>query len=173
MTAWDSRQAVLTNLDSWGFNGRIAVRNDDDGFNGRLRYQQEAGDFDAVMSGPLGIGTVRLERSGDDLQFTDKNGTTTAFTNPDVELRYRFGWDVPLDSLRFWALGVPDPARPAETELDDAGQLALAIEQGGWRIQVSKYRETGGQAMPQRLTVSNGETRVTLVIDKWHIEAPR
>lgn len=172
MSAWETRQAVLASIETWGFNGRIAVRTAADGFNGKLRYEQQEGDFQAVMSGPLGIGTVRLERADDKLYFTDKNGTETRFTEPEVELKYRFGWDVPLESLRYWALGIPDPARPAETSLNATGQLAT-LEQGGWSVNVPKYRETGGQAMPERLTVTNGETRVTLVIDRWRLEPPR
>ena len=172
MTAWETRQAVLAGLETWGFNGRIAVQTANDGFNGKLRYQQDSGNFLAIMSGPLGIGTVQLERRGDDLRFTDKDGVETQFTDPDVELRYRFGWDVPLDSLRYWALGIPDPSRPGSTSLNEAGQLAT-LEQGGWSVNVAKYRETGGQAMPQRLTVTNGETSVRLVIDAWRLGAPR
>ena len=173
MSVWESRKVLLGSLEDWGFNGRIAVRGADDGFNGKLRYQQVAGDFEAVMSGPLGIGTVKLARSGEDLRFTDKNGTVTAFTDPDVELRYRLGWEVPLDSLRYWALGIPDPERPAEAALDEAGGLATTIEQDGWSIDVAKYGDIGGQAMPKRLIVTNGETRVTLVIDRWRLEALR
>ncbi len=172
MTAWETRQAVLAGLESWGFNGRIAVRTADDGFNGKLRYQQDSGDFRAVMSGPLGIGTVQLERADDALYYTDKDGIQTRFTDPEVELRYRFGWDVPLESLRYWALGIPDPGRPAETSLNEAGQLAT-LTQGGWSVDVGKYRDAGGQAMPQRMTVTNGVTRVTLVIDSWRLGPSR
>ena len=172
MSAWETRQVVLAGLESWGFNGRIAVRTSEDGFNGKLRYQQDSGDFLAVMSGPLGIGTVQLERADDALFYTDKNGNQTRFYDPEVDLKYRLGWDVPLESLRYWALGIPDPDENAETKLNEAGQLD-SLEQSGWNVSVARYRETGGQAMPQRMIVTNGVTRVTLVIDKWRLGPPR
>ena len=166
ISPWDARREFLGNLDTWAFNGRIAVRAEDDGFNGKLRYHRADGNFDATVSGPLGIGTVRLEGSDGVLSFTDKDGLTTEFTEPETELKYRFGWDVPLESLRYWALGIPDPARPAETVLNDAGQLA-SMAQGGWDIEVKRYRETGGEYMPQRLTVTKPGAKLTLVIDRW------
>jgi outer membrane lipoprotein LolB len=169
---WEVRRETLASLDAWAFNGRIAVRTTEDGFNGKLRYRQAAGDFEAIMSGPLGIGTVMLERDDGRLTFTDKEGVETVFVDPERELELRFGWDVPLDSLRYWALGIPDPARPAETTLDGSGQLA-SMMQDGWDIAVNRYREAGGQPMPQRLTVTNDVTRVILVIDRWDIPGPR
>jgi outer membrane lipoprotein LolB len=172
LSNWDIRREALAGLDAWAFNGRIAVRTAEDGFNGKLRYRQAAGDFEAVMSGPLGIGTVLLERDDGTLMFTDKDGVETVFVDPERDLQLRFGWDVPLDSLRYWALGIPDPARPSETTLDESGQLT-SMAQGGWDIAVNRYREAGGQAMPQRLTVSNDTTRVVLVIDRWDIPGSR
>lgn len=166
ITPWEARQAFLSGLDTWAFNGRVAVRTDVDGFNGKLRYRHAGGDFEAVLSGPLGIGTVRLERNDGVLVFTDKDGLVTEFDDPEVDLEYRFGWDVPLDSLRFWALGIPDPSRPAETALNEAGQLA-SMAQGGWDIEITRYDETGGEAMPSRLVVADEATKVTLVIDRW------
>ncbi len=169
ISPWDARREFLGNLDAWAFNGRIAVRAEDDGFNGKLRYRRRESDFEAIVSGPLGIGTVRLEGRDGALSFTDKDGVTTEFTEPETELKARFGWEVPLESLRYWALGIPDPARPADTVLNEAGQLASMV-QGGWDIEVERYRETGGEFMPQRLTVTKPGAKVTLVIDRWDFE---
>lgn len=172
LDSWERRQAVLATLDDWGFNGRIAVRSSDDGFNGKLRYTQVDGDFEATLSGPLGIGTVQLAGGTGGLVYTDKDGIETRFRHPDIELEQRFGWNVPLSSLRYWALGIPEPGRPAVTELDESGRLD-ALEQAGWSVAFPRYRDAGGQAMPQRLVAKNGDTRVTLVIDNWRIPAPR
>ena len=166
ITPWEARKALLGGLDAWAFNGRVAVRTAADGFNGKLRYRHTGDNFEAVLSGPLGIGTVQLVRDEGVLVFTDKDGIVTEFTDPEIDLEYRFGWDVPLESLRYWALGIPDPARPADTALNADGQLA-SMAQGGWDIEVTRYDETGGEVMPKRLTVTSETTKVTLFIDRW------
>lgn len=166
ISEWETRQGVLGGLDEWEFNGRIGVRTGEDGFNGKLRYVQARRGFEATVSGPLGIGTVRLEGDDRSITLTDNDGVRTELEDAELELRYRYGWTIPVASLRYWALGIPDPGQPAETVLNDDGQLA-SLAQGGWSVDISRYDEGGGQRMPGRLTAENSDTRVRLVIDHW------
>ena len=166
ISAWESRQAVLGALDQWRFNGRIAVKTSDDGFNGKLRWEQSKDAFEATVSGPLGFGTVRIEGDENGVQITDKDGVTTVLRDVEAELYYRYGWTIPVQSLRYWVLGIPDPRVPAETQFDDE-ERASRIEQRGWGVEVGRYREAGGQQMPARLIATREETTVRMVIDNW------
>ncbi len=166
ISQWDNRQAILGRLDKWQFSGRIAVKTSADGFNGKLRWFQDEASFRATVSGPLGIGTVRIEGDGDSVEITDKDGTATVLQDVEMELYYRYGWTIPVESLRYWVLGIPDPRVPAATEFDDLDRVSR-IEQRGWNVDVGAYREAGGQQMPARLVASSRETSVRLVIDKW------
>lgn len=164
---WDRRSTVLGQVDQFDFNGRIAVKAGDDGFNGKLRWYQDAADFRATVSGPLGIGTVRIE--GDDrvVEVTDKDGVTSVLADVEAELYYRYGWTIPVESLRYWALGIPDPRVPADMTFGDAGELT-ELAQRGWTVSISRYREAGGgQPMPRLLNASNSATNVRLIIDRW------
>ena len=114
----------------------------------------------------MGIGTVVIEGTDDAIVLTDKDGDKTALIDPDSELYYRYGWTIPVASLRYWALGIPDPEIPSESELDDQGRLSK-LEQGSWAVAISRYRENAGQEMPRTLTATNPDTRVRMVIDKW------
>jgi outer membrane lipoprotein LolB len=166
INAWDTRTTVLAGLEAWEFSGRIAVRTGNDGFNGKLRYSQDEKGFKATVRGPLGIGTVRLEGDDRNVVLTDKDGIRTELQDAELELRYRYGWTIPVASLRFWALGIPDPAEPADTELNENGQLE-SLRQQDWSVSISRYRDGGGQLMPSHLTAENSDTRVRLVIDHW------
>ena len=163
---WDSRRYLLEGLDEWEFNGRIGVVAGDDGFNGSLRWAQDGDDFNATVSGPLGMGTVRLEGDGRQVRLTDKDGVTTELVDAEADLYIRYGWTIPVSSLRFWALGIPDPALPADTKFDGNGQLST-IDQRGWTVQITRYGEGGGQPMPTRLTAISEATKVKLVVHKW------
>ena len=163
---WESRRALLGELDDWAFNGRIGVVAGDDGFSGSLRWLQQGDDFEATVSGPLGIGTVRLDGNGRRVQLTDKDGNRTVLEDAERDLYLRYGWTIPVRSLRYWALGIPDPELPAETVLGDDGQL-LSLVQGGWQVDITRYGEGGGQAMPTRLRAASEQTRVKLAIHTW------
>ena len=163
---WETRQQVLGGLRDWSFKGRVAVKSGDEGFNGKINWTQQDARLTATVSGPLGVGTVRIEGDGSALVLTDKDGSRTELEDAELDLRYRYGWTIPVTSLRYWALGIPDPSVPAETRFDDRGQL-VSLRQGGWNVDISRYRDGGGQPMPAILTASNPDTRVRMVIDSW------
>ncbi len=163
---WEVRNEVLGSIERWSFKGRIAVKAGDEGFNGKFNWTQDDEAFEATVGGPLGMGTVRIEGDGKTVVLTDKDGVSTVLEDAELELRWRYGWTIPVNSLRYWALGIPDPGTAAVTELDDDGRLER-LEQGGWIVEIASYQEGGGQQMPRILSATNPETRVRMVIDRW------
>ena len=163
---WSARTTVLGDLDEWEFSGRIAVKTATDGFNGKLRWSQDKDEFEVTASGPLGAGAVRIEGDRQSVVLTDKDGVTSELVNVELEFRYRYGWTIPVTSLRYWALGIPDPSSAAETVFNDAGELE-SLTQRDWSVTFSRYADGGGQLMPKVLTAENSDTRVRLVIVYW------
>ena len=163
---WQTRQELLVDVDEWEFAGRIGVSAGDEGFNGQLWWRQDGIVFRARISGPLGVGTVFINGDRRELTVTDSDGVVTELIDAEVELRQMYGWTIPVTSLRFWALGIPDPAGPAETDFGDDGQLSK-LRQRNWQVDFTQYREGGGQLMPRRLTAVSDDVKVRLVIDNW------
>ena len=139
---WQVRQQVLGGIESWGFTGRIAVSAGDDGFNGSLHWEQRRDYFDARLSGPLGAGSVRINGDTDTIKVTDNDGTVTELADAERASQRVYGWDIPLASLRYWALGIPDPAIPSESIFTTQGDLST-MEQGGWQVSIDQYRAAG------------------------------
>ena len=166
MPDWESRRAILQEVTRWEFQGRIGASAGDEGFNGKLWWWQRDDDFRATISGPLGFGKVKIAGFGSRFTITDKDGAVTEIADAEEDLRARFGWTIPVDSLRFWALGIPDPGFPAVSEFNDDGLLA-SLEQQGWRVTINQYRAAGNQPMPRRLVAVSDGARVVLVIDDW------
>ena len=163
---WRARLGVLTALDQWSFSGRIGVSNAADGFNGRLRWRQDADRFEASVSGPLGAGAISITGDTRTVVIDEGDGNVLRMSDPEFELKLRYGWTIPVESLRYWALGIPDPGQPANMDFGEGGTLTR-IAQSGWTVDIPQYREGGGQLMPRRITAVNGDSRVRLVIDNW------
>lgn len=166
ITDWEMRQEVLVGVDRWQFRGRVGVKAGDEGFNGNLKYDQDNDAFEATLSGFLGMGTVKLSGEGESVTLTDNKGEVTKLRDAEQDLRNLYGWTIPVASLRFWALGIPDPSAEAITEFDDEGLLS-SMQQRGWTVTIGEYRDGGGQRMPRRVTAVNDDARVRLVIDDW------
>ena len=163
---WQTRKDLLVGVDEWEFAGRIGVSAGDEGFNGQLWWRQDGIVFRARISGPLGVGTVFINGDRRELTVTDRDGKVTELVDAENELRQMYGWTIPVTSLRFWALGIPDPASPADAEFSADGQLSK-LRQQNWQVDFTQYREGGGQLMPRRLTAVSDDVKVRLVIDKW------
>jgi outer membrane lipoprotein LolB len=166
MGDWETRQRVLAKTQRFEFHARIGVKAGDDGFNGKLWWWQRDADFRATIGGPLSIGTVRIAGYGNEFTLTDKGGNVVRIYDAEADLQAMYGWSLPVESLRFWALGVPDPANVAVTEFGRDG-LPSSIRQLNWRVEISQYRYAAGQLMPRRLTAVRDDTKVVLLIDDW------
>lgn len=166
LSDWEQRRDTLTSLSEWEFRGRIGVSAGGDGFNGKLTWWQHDDVFVARVSGPLGVGAVRIQGDERQISVTDEDGEVTEMQDAEADLYRRYGWTIPVTSLRYWALGVPDPSSPAETVFGDHGRIAR-LEQRNWIVQIDEYSDGGGQPMPRRMSATHRETRVRLVIDDW------
>ena len=166
LSDWETRTRVLADLGDWEFKGRIGVSASGEGFNGKLRYYQDDEDFRATISGPLGFGTIQIQGDRQQVTIIDKDGEEWLLPDPEVDLQVMYGWTIPVASLRYWALGIPDPMELAFIDFDEEGRLT-SLEQGNWHIKIVKYREGGGQSMPRLLTAVSGDNKLRLVIDNW------
>ena len=120
-----------------------------------------------ALEGPLGAGAVHIDAEGCDLHIVMANGARLQNDAARAELAARLGFDPPLASLRYWILGVPDPARPADETLDPVRQHLTRLEQDGGRIDYAGYVAVGGEWLPVRLTLERADVRVKLLVDDW------
>ena len=164
---WATRRPELQSREHFGLRGRVAVAAGNQGFNARLRWAQDGDRAQLALEGPLGAGAVHVEAAGNDLEITTANGTRLTSAAAHAELDARLGFDPPLVSLRYWILGVPDPALPATETLDPLRQRLTRLEQDGWRIDFGSYLAVGGEWLPARVTLERADVRVKLLVDDW------
>ncbi len=172
-TAWAERQRVLAAVRGFQLNGRVAVKGG--GLSGALRWQQDGEHFSLRIAGPFGAGALSMEGTPALVAIRGKD-IDLVTTEAETVLAQRTGWRLPLDSLRWWVLGTPDPALAlGQLTLDDAGQ-ALQLQQAGWTLRYSDYhREPSSPvpvappALPRRIEASQrtaaGEWMATVVLE--------
>ena len=164
--SWDARRAELQARGTFELAGRVAVAAGEEGFNARLRWQQSGSVSELALDGPLGAGGLRLTSDGTQLVLTSARGERLDADAARAEVERRLGFEPPLGSLRYWVLGVPDPASAATEQLDSEARLAR-LEQNGWNIEYTSYAPVEGRWLPQRLTLRRDDVRVRLLIERW------
>jgi outer membrane lipoprotein LolB len=163
---WEVRRAALQQRDRFDLSGRIAVAAAQEGFNAKLRWNQQGARSSLALDGPLGVGGVRITADGDALNVINARGEQLDSEAARREIAARLGFEPPLQSLRYWVQGVPDPAHPADEVLDENKRLAT-LRQDGWQIDYSNYAAADGQWLPSRMTLKRDDVRVRLLVDGW------
>jgi len=163
---WEVRRAALQARGNFDLTGRIAVAAAQEGFNAKLRWQQQGSQSELALDGPLGVGGVRITSDRGSVSVLNSRGERLDNEAARREIETRLGFEPPLASLRYWVLGVPDPARPADETLDDTRRLAT-LKQDGWQIDYGSYANVHGESLPSRVTMKRENVRVRLVVDGW------
>ena len=166
--SYAERQTLLQRYDRWQVRGRVAVRTPDDGFSASLAWRQEGKQVAARLHGPLGRGTVLLDGNPRRLTLTHGDGLVEVHDDPEFSLRQRYGWTVPVQSFRFWVLGIADPALPGDFDIDETGRLS-ALSQGRWSVEYRDYQRVGDGELPRRLVATSDDVRLTIVLKAWEI----
>lgn len=167
--SWRARQATLSAITTWSFDGRIGVTLGKQGWHADLRWQQRGKDYDIRISGPLGQGAGLLQGGPSGVVLTTPDRKQTRAADAESLMYAKFGWWVPVSGLRYWLRGLPDPATPAKTTLDARNQLTHLV-QADWDIHFTRYARVGAVSLPDRLTLENDTMKVKLIIDSWHVK---
>ncbi len=176
---WDVTRPELQSLDHFALKGRVAVAAGKDGFNATLHWTQNGTRSQVSLEGPLGAGGVQITADGANLSIVNSHGDHLDSDAARAELVARLGFDPPLSSLRYWILGVPDPAMPAQEMVDPQQHRLQGLEQNGWQVDYGGYMPgnagapsaagagSPSPALPAKMTVQRSGVRVRLVVDGW------
>lgn len=167
--SWEERRPQLQARERFELKGRVAIAVADQGVNANLQWIQAGERTQLTLEGPFGVGAVRISAAGNDLAIVNADGQRVDSDAAHAELTSRLGFDPPLQSLRYWIQGVPDPATPATQTLEPGEQRLQGLAQGGWSILYTAYSLVGNEWLPARLTVQRDSVRVRLLVDGWRL----
>ncbi len=163
------RRAQLQALTHFSLKGRVALSANGNGFNANLRWTQDHSRSQVALEGPLGVGGLQVTADGEALTLVTSRGDRISDQAAHAELIARLGFDVPIASLRYWVLGVPDPASAAEETVDAAQQRLSTLAQDGWQVTYTEYTDAAGEVLPARLTLEREAVRVRVFVEDWQL----
>ena len=159
-------QNKLYELQRWAFDGRIAITGKNDGWNANINWEHTPNEDLIKLSGPLGQGgaTIQLNSTG----VTIDRGGGDVQSSADVEgfINRQVGLAVPVKSLRYWVIGLPEKSEPANA-------IEKGFEQAGWRNQYKAMQPVEKHVLPRNMTVTNETVKLKLFIDQWILDDKR
>ena len=141
----------------WELRGRLAVNGPNGGGQARIQWTRSAAWHRIDVSGPFNQGAVRIETDETGARAQHANGAIR--TAPDAQTLFALetGWQLPVDALNFWLLGVPVPGTEYVHTLDASGR-ATSLVQAGWRVRYEDYVRDGIGDFPSRVFLSWPDT---------------
>jgi outer membrane lipoprotein LolB len=165
---WAQRQRVLSPIKNWELNGRLSMSAANEGWQASLRWQHRDHRQTINLAGPLGGGALRLTKDEHGASLRDADQQTYRAHDLRTLMRRMTGWDVPLDGLHYWVLGVPMPEVPRQEQIDDWGR-PKTMHQLGWDIEFLEYTRVGLHDLPAKLFLK----RRLPGVDNGDIDGPR
>jgi outer membrane lipoprotein LolB len=158
---WMARQTTLQSWARFDLRGKVSIVRGEQSVVAGVRWRQRGDALRLGLEGPLG--TAASEWSFDSV----RSDATLA------DLEGRLGVALPIASVRYWALGVPDPSLEVQSVEIIANRLQ-ALQQQGWSIRYLDYAPVPGARfeLPRRLQLESSEVRVRLFIESWESLSP-
>lgn len=170
--AWKEHNTRMLGLRDWHLEGKLGYRGNGDGGSAWIDWQQSGEGFDVHLSGPFGAGTTRLHGDEGAAVLSQSGHGDRVAANPSLLTADLFGWTLPVEQLRYWVRGIPDPQLPVTALRLDAGGTLAYLQQEEWQLQFSDYSATAAGVLPSRIVANRNEPgtgaiAVILVIKAW------
>lgn len=165
-----ARQERLLSLTHWEARGRVAIKSADTGGQGSLQWLQTGSAALIRLSGPFGAGAYEINWMPGQITVSSRgNEAALEYVGADAAERFlaeQVGWSFPVTSVRYWLLGLADPAAPAAEQVDARGRIQ-ELQQSGWVVRYEDYAQSATTWLPRKLVIEGKQLRVRFVIDTW------
>ena len=155
-------RAHLYDIQGWRLEGRLAITAPNDSWSANIEWNHQPDVEKIKLSGPLGQGTVVIELAGNVVKIDRGGGNVQTSNQPEQFINQQLGMFVPLQSLRFWAVGLPESGQAFQETAD-------GFVQDGWLVAYKGMQNSGAEAMPHKMAVTNERMKLKLIIDQWDI----
>lgn len=150
----------LYQMERWSLEGRLALTGNNDSWQASINWGHRPDNEKIKLSGPLGQGATVIQLTGDLVTIDRGDDDVQSSTQPEEFINQQLGMFVPVRSLRYWVVGLPEPGRAFV-------ETATGFTQGGWLIEYWQMQQVDAQSMPRKITVTNERVKLKLFIDQW------
>lgn len=168
--AWKQRQAQFAKMRVWRLQGRVGIQFSDQSASFGLSWLQTGKDnYEMNIKNPL-TGSILAHLQGSANEVTLKaNNKTYKDANAERLLQGQLGVSLPLDGMKYWVRGIPDPKAAVEAvKLDEQGRPE-SLQQAGWKISYSGWQGANWQALPRKINLTRvqANTKVKVIAKDW------
>ena len=167
---WEQRKTVLSGVNNWSINGRLALVNGDESWHLNMKWQREGENYVLDLSGPFGTGHAQLTGAKGNVLLVDADQNYFYADSPDQLLQDVTGLQIPVESLLYWINGIPDGNVKVESHRIDAYGRLAELKQSDWKIRFKQYIDVEQHELPQKIFIDGFDLKVKIFIDEWKLK---
>lgn len=152
----------------WALTGKLGVRTAEQAESALLNWTQCGDSYRLVISGPFGQQLARVEGNRMQALIWVEDAPPQLTSDLQNWLDQNLGWPLPMAELRYWVRGRAAPGRITAEKFDQQQRL-IHWQQRGWQVDITRYHQADGIALPERLKAQREPLRSTLLIRQWQL----
>ena len=150
----------LYKLEQWAFEGRVAITGKKEAWQANINWTHATNEEKIKLAGPLGQGATFIQLTGNSVTIDRGDNKPLRSTQPELFINQQLGLFVPVQSLRYWVVGLPEPNSRYSL-------ISSGFTQAGWLIDYKQMHSVNARPMPYKITISNEQLKLKLIIDQW------
>ncbi|MDI9819194.1 MULTISPECIES: lipoprotein insertase outer membrane protein LolB [unclassified Legionella] len=167
-TAKRAATASASAISTWEISGAMAARSKSKGWNASVNWlQRGVGNYQIRLFGPLGSGTVIINKKGGVVTYQDGPKSASS-SNADELLKRATGIRLPVNNLYYWVRGLPAPGSVQSVKRDPANHV-LVLRQAGYVIEYGQYMSVGKTVLPRLIRLQGNGIFIKFVIKRWRL----
>lgn len=164
----EQRKTETNTISSWEIQGAMAAKNKAKGWSATMNWVQSGpGSYQIRLIGPLGGGSVLINKKGDTVTFQDGPKKVTS-TNADELLMKETGIRLPVNNLYYWVRGLPAPGGGVSAQHDQYNHL-VKLNQSGYAINFTQYTSVKGIDLPSMIRLEGNGVMIKVIIKHWSV----
>ncbi|OGV27836.1 MAG: outer membrane lipoprotein LolB [Legionellales bacterium RIFCSPHIGHO2_12_FULL_37_14] len=117
----------------------------------------------------MGGGATLITCSGGKVTYQDEHKKISANSASSL-MKQQTGVSLPVESLYYWARGLPAPSAPVSSSSYGPQKQLLQLKQSGYTLNYSDYKVFHGYRLPNKILLEGQGVRLKLVIKSWSID---
>ena len=165
-----TQEFSLDQIKKWIFSGRIGVKTPDENVAANFDWTQRNDHFNITMSGPLGAGKIKMDGTPKNATLIDSKDKVHKTDNINKMFSKITGYPVPLSNIFYWIKGQAAPSSVHKVNYSSKNKTKTIV-QDGWTIKYQNftYIKDKDLYLPEKVTISNKEVLIKIVIKNWKV----
>jgi outer membrane lipoprotein LolB len=147
-------------LTHWTATGRMAIHSAKNSATVNFTWRHTPTDDQLKLSGPLGQGATHIDWTAQRVTLNRGNGLVQTSAQPEQLIQQQLGINVPVNALRYWLQGLPEPIVAQQ-------HTAQGFQQEGWQIEYPQWQTVNQRMLPQKIVATHNTLKLKLIIEQW------